>query len=35
VGPSHCTGEEAMAILKRDFGENYIPLGVGKEILIR
>jgi len=35
LGPSHCTGDKALALFKKDFGKNYIPLGVGKEIVIR
>ena len=35
LGASHCTGDEAIAFFKKDFGKNYIPLGVGKEIVIR
>jgi 7,8-dihydropterin-6-yl-methyl-4-(beta-D-ribofuranosyl)aminobenzene 5'-phosphate synthase len=35
LGASHCTGDEAIALFKKDFGKNYIPLGVGKEIVIR
>ena len=35
LGASHCTGDKAIAQFKKDFGKNYIPLGVGKEIAIR
>lgn len=35
LGASHCTGDEAIAFFKKDFGKNYIQLGVGKEIVIR
>jgi 7,8-dihydropterin-6-yl-methyl-4-(beta-D-ribofuranosyl)aminobenzene 5'-phosphate synthase len=31
---SHCTGDKAIAVFKESFGENYIPLGVGKIITI-
>jgi 7,8-dihydropterin-6-yl-methyl-4-(beta-D-ribofuranosyl)aminobenzene 5'-phosphate synthase len=35
LGASHCTGDKAITLFKKDFGKNYIPLGVGKEIVIR
>ncbi len=35
LGASHCTGDKAIALFKKDFGKNYLPLGVGKEIVIR
>lgn len=35
LGASHCTGDQAIEVFKRDFGKNYIPLGVGKEIVIK
>jgi len=35
LGASHCTGDRAIAIFKKDFGKNYIPLGVGKVVDIR
>jgi 7,8-dihydropterin-6-yl-methyl-4-(beta-D-ribofuranosyl)aminobenzene 5'-phosphate synthase len=35
LGASHCTGDQAIALFKKDFGKNYIPLGVGKEIDIQ
>ena len=35
LAPSHCTGDQAIALFKKDFGKNFIPLGVGKEIVIR
>ncbi|MBP1766319.1 MAG: beta-lactamase domain protein [Candidatus Aminicenantes bacterium] len=35
LGASHCTGDKAIELFKKDFGKNYIPLGVGKEIVIR
>lgn len=35
LGASHCTGDQAIALFKKDFGNNYIALGVGKEIVIR
>lgn len=31
---SHCTGDKAIAAFKESFGENYLPLGVGKIITI-
>jgi len=29
VGATHCTGDEAIAIFRKDFGPNYVKLGVG------
>jgi 7,8-dihydropterin-6-yl-methyl-4-(beta-D-ribofuranosyl)aminobenzene 5'-phosphate synthase len=34
VAPCHCTGDRAMAMFKREYGENFIKAGVGKIILI-
>jgi 7,8-dihydropterin-6-yl-methyl-4-(beta-D-ribofuranosyl)aminobenzene 5'-phosphate synthase len=30
----HCTGEKAIALFKKSFGENFIPAGTGKTIVI-
>lgn len=30
VAPSHCTGDSALIIMKMEFGEKYIPSGLGK-----
>lgn len=35
IGPTHCTGPKAMEFLKKEFGKNYIPIGVGTTIEIR
>jgi len=35
LGASHCTGDQAIALFKKDFGKNYIPLGVGKTVVIQ
>jgi 7,8-dihydropterin-6-yl-methyl-4-(beta-D-ribofuranosyl)aminobenzene 5'-phosphate synthase len=35
LGATHCTGERAVALLKKDFGKNYIALTVGEPIIIR
>jgi len=32
VGPCHCTGDKARALLEKHFGENYINIGAGKVI---
>jgi 7,8-dihydropterin-6-yl-methyl-4-(beta-D-ribofuranosyl)aminobenzene 5'-phosphate synthase len=29
VAPSHCTGDRAIRLFKRDYGEDYLALGVG------
>ena len=34
VGPTHCTGEDAIRLFQDAFGENCIKLGVGKVIKI-
>ncbi len=31
-GATHCTGDRQIEIFKREFGENYIPMGVGRII---
>jgi 7,8-dihydropterin-6-yl-methyl-4-(beta-D-ribofuranosyl)aminobenzene 5'-phosphate synthase len=33
-GATHCTGDKAIAMFKKAFGENYVPMGVGKVIEI-
>ena len=30
VGPTHCTGEKAIALFKEAFGDAYIQIGAGK-----
>ncbi|MCP4670228.1 MAG: MBL fold metallo-hydrolase [Desulfobacula sp.] len=36
IGPTHCTGDKAIALFKKEYGENYIQTGVGKTLeLIR
>jgi len=32
VAPSHCTGDLAISLLKEEYGDDFIPGGVGKEI---
>jgi len=34
LGAAACTGEKAIALLKKDFGQNYIALGTGKTVTI-
>jgi 7,8-dihydropterin-6-yl-methyl-4-(beta-D-ribofuranosyl)aminobenzene 5'-phosphate synthase len=29
-GATHCTGDEAIGMFKKAFGENYVPMGTGK-----
>jgi len=33
-GATHCTGDKAIAMFKEAYGENYVPMGVGKVIKI-
>jgi 7,8-dihydropterin-6-yl-methyl-4-(beta-D-ribofuranosyl)aminobenzene 5'-phosphate synthase len=33
-GATHCTGDKAIAIFKKAYGENYIPMGTGKTLEI-
>lgn len=30
VGPSHCTGDKAIALFQEAFGGNFVRLGVGR-----
>jgi 7,8-dihydropterin-6-yl-methyl-4-(beta-D-ribofuranosyl)aminobenzene 5'-phosphate synthase len=30
AGPSHCTGDPAIALFREEYGEGYQPLGVGR-----
>ena len=32
AGPTHCTGEEAIAMFRDRWLEGFLPLGVGREI---
>jgi 7,8-dihydropterin-6-yl-methyl-4-(beta-D-ribofuranosyl)aminobenzene 5'-phosphate synthase len=34
IAPSHCTGDHAINMFRDAFGEDFIPIGVGAEILI-
>ncbi|MFH1548068.1 MAG: MBL fold metallo-hydrolase, partial [Candidatus Omnitrophota bacterium] len=34
VGPTHCTGEEAIQIFRKKFGNNFVRIGVGAIIKI-
>lgn len=34
VGATHCTGDKAIALFKEAYGENFVPLGVGRKIVI-
>jgi len=31
-GATHCTGDKSIAVFKEEFGEDYVPIGVGKVI---
>ena len=33
-GPTHCTGETAIAMFKADYGENFMSIGTGKTIVV-
>lgn len=35
IGPTHCTGEEAIAAFKKAWGDNFVSMGVGRQIRIR
>ncbi len=35
ICPTHCTGDNAIALLKESFGDGYISGGTGKEIIIK
>jgi 7,8-dihydropterin-6-yl-methyl-4-(beta-D-ribofuranosyl)aminobenzene 5'-phosphate synthase len=32
VGATHCTGDKAIRLFKEEFGDGYVPLGVGRSI---
>jgi 7,8-dihydropterin-6-yl-methyl-4-(beta-D-ribofuranosyl)aminobenzene 5'-phosphate synthase len=32
IGPTHCTGDTAIAMFREAWGQNYIPIGVGKQL---
>ena len=32
VGPTHCTGEEAIKLFKEEYGDDYVQMGVGRVI---
>jgi 7,8-dihydropterin-6-yl-methyl-4-(beta-D-ribofuranosyl)aminobenzene 5'-phosphate synthase len=32
IGPTHCTGDMAIAMFKEAWGQNYISMGVGKQL---
>jgi len=34
VSPTHCTGDSAIALFKKEYGNDFISAGVGKEIII-
>jgi len=34
-GATHCTGDEAIGLFKEAYGENYVPMGVGRVITIK
>jgi len=34
AAPCHCTGDEALTVLRNTYNDNFIEIGVGKEIVI-
>jgi 7,8-dihydropterin-6-yl-methyl-4-(beta-D-ribofuranosyl)aminobenzene 5'-phosphate synthase len=34
VGPCHCTGDEARRLFQEEYGESFVDIGVGKEIVL-
>jgi metal-dependent hydrolase (beta-lactamase superfamily II) len=34
VAPCHCTGDEAIRLLAEDWGDAFVPVGVGKSITL-
>jgi 7,8-dihydropterin-6-yl-methyl-4-(beta-D-ribofuranosyl)aminobenzene 5'-phosphate synthase len=34
VGPCHCSGDRARVLFREEYGENFVEIGVGKQILI-
>ena len=34
VSPTHCTGDSAIALFKQEYGDNYVPAGVGNKIIV-
>jgi 7,8-dihydropterin-6-yl-methyl-4-(beta-D-ribofuranosyl)aminobenzene 5'-phosphate synthase len=35
IGPTHCTGDLAIAMFKEAWGQNYVPMGVGRQLQLR
>jgi 7,8-dihydropterin-6-yl-methyl-4-(beta-D-ribofuranosyl)aminobenzene 5'-phosphate synthase len=35
VGPSHCTGAQAIDAFATDYGEDFIEAGVGRSIVVQ
>ena len=33
-GATHCTGDDAIAMFKKSFGENYMPMGTGNVFVV-
>jgi len=34
IGPTHCTGDKAIAIFKEAFGDGFLPMGVGRAVVL-
>jgi 7,8-dihydropterin-6-yl-methyl-4-(beta-D-ribofuranosyl)aminobenzene 5'-phosphate synthase len=35
IGPTHCTGDAAIAMFKEVWGQNFVSMGVGKQLRLR
>ncbi|MBN1423119.1 MBL fold metallo-hydrolase [Candidatus Fermentibacteria bacterium] len=35
VGPTHCTGDQAIALFKQEFGSDFLRMGVGRVVAVR
>jgi 7,8-dihydropterin-6-yl-methyl-4-(beta-D-ribofuranosyl)aminobenzene 5'-phosphate synthase len=33
-GATHCTGDKAIDMFKKAFGDNYLPMGTGNVIVV-
>jgi len=33
-GATHCTGDKAITLFKNEYGDNYVPMGVGKVVRV-
>ena len=35
IGPTHCTGDESIAMFREAWGENFVSIGAGKQIRLQ